>query len=243
MRVGATVRPHHAATDERQSPHAQAPLTSTSKEQPLAVKGAEKTEPKATTWYAALERPDWWLVIIAALTGLAICYQGREMTRATAVMREQSTTLRSTLEAMWQGSRAHLVTKPHGNCAQDLMSDNPRIQVELSNSGETPAYDATYETWIEILPFPFSDFTDGATRFKSKRRTLQPHGEPTVVRIPLKRSLTKEERAALQGFTLYACIRVRVEYRDSLRLHRYTEFGYYVQKNGLGFLPKYNDSN
>jgi hypothetical protein len=38
------------------------------------------------TIYAALERPEWWLVIAAVLTLGAVAYQAREMRRATAVM-------------------------------------------------------------------------------------------------------------------------------------------------------------
>jgi len=55
--------------------------------------GSRKTSGDPTTdspnWYAPLERPDWWLVIIAALTGGAIAYQAREMTRTTSVMENQ----------------------------------------------------------------------------------------------------------------------------------------------------------
>jgi hypothetical protein len=41
------------------------------------------------SWCTALKKPEWWLVIIAALTGFAIAYQAREMTRATNVMQGQ----------------------------------------------------------------------------------------------------------------------------------------------------------
>jgi len=48
-----------------------------------------KTNDDPPRWYAPFERPDWWIVIIAALTGAAIVYQAKEMTKATNVMRDQ----------------------------------------------------------------------------------------------------------------------------------------------------------
>lgn len=60
---------------------------------PVAPENNYKTEAHADApktgspcWYTSSE---WWLVIIAGLTGLAIFYQAREMTRATDVMQGQ----------------------------------------------------------------------------------------------------------------------------------------------------------
>jgi hypothetical protein len=54
--------------------------------------------------------------------------------------------------------------------------------------------------------------------------------------------VTPEQIQAVVNFALYVCVRVRVTYRDAFG-KRYSNFGYYVQKQGFGFLPKYNDSN
>src|SRR5271157_5146972 len=63
-------------------------------------------------WYAPFERPDWWLVGIAFLTGLAIAYQAREMTRATEEMRKNTELQKASL-AQW------VVTDNwHGGAAQ-----------------------------------------------------------------------------------------------------------------------------
>ncbi len=50
---------------------------------------------RSPRWYASSE---WWLVIIAALTGLAIAYQAREMTRATDVMQGQMVEMQKSRE-------------------------------------------------------------------------------------------------------------------------------------------------
>jgi hypothetical protein len=54
-----------------------------------------KTE--TSRWYAS---PDWWVVIVAALTGMAIAYQAREMRRSTGVMGGQLEAMRGQLTEM-----------------------------------------------------------------------------------------------------------------------------------------------
>jgi hypothetical protein len=49
-------------------------------------------------WYASSE---WWLVIIATLTGLAIAYQAGEMTRATNVMQGEMTVMQRQVDLMF----------------------------------------------------------------------------------------------------------------------------------------------
>lgn len=70
--------------------------TPSTQSQPPVVASQDKSEsgthtnqanPSSPKWYTALERSDWWLVVIAALTGLAIVYQAREMMRATDAMK------------------------------------------------------------------------------------------------------------------------------------------------------------
>jgi len=46
----------------------------------------EKAYSRPPSWCTALKKSEWWLVIIAALTGFAIAYQAREMTRATNII-------------------------------------------------------------------------------------------------------------------------------------------------------------
>jgi hypothetical protein len=61
---------------------------------------AQATDQGSPWLCTALKRPDWWLVIIAALTGFAIAYQAREMARATGVMQSQWTTMQGQLAQM-----------------------------------------------------------------------------------------------------------------------------------------------
>jgi len=60
-------------------------------------------------WYDPLERSDWWLVIIAALTGIAIAYQAREMKRATAEMEKSARAAADNIELFVSKERARLL--------------------------------------------------------------------------------------------------------------------------------------
>ncbi len=44
-------------------------------------------QPNPPKWYGALERPEWWIVIVAALTLITIAWQAVEMRRATDAMK------------------------------------------------------------------------------------------------------------------------------------------------------------
>jgi hypothetical protein len=50
--------------------------------------------------YAALKRPEWWLVVAALLTLCAIAYQAREMRRATAAMSKSTDAVNRQAEIM-----------------------------------------------------------------------------------------------------------------------------------------------
>jgi hypothetical protein len=67
------------------------------------AKAANKTEAahnRTPSWCTAIERPEWWVVIVAALTGFFIAKQSREMARATGVMQSQWTTMQGQLSQM-----------------------------------------------------------------------------------------------------------------------------------------------
>jgi hypothetical protein len=117
-----------------------------------------------------------------------------------------------------------------------------RVLLGLENKGMTPAYDLVYETWIEILPFPFEDFTPSATYFKCPHSmVLYPDSQPMALNVPIQREVGAEEMHAVLELHLYVCIRIHVTYKDAFG-PREANFGYYAMKNGLGILPKYNDS-
>jgi hypothetical protein len=184
-------------------------------------------------WY---QSPEWVLVIVGIITFLFIGWQSWETRRAAEATRMNA-------EVFWASQRAQIVAEPHDNPAKEILSDTPRVQLELTNKGMTPAYDVVYETWIEILPRPFVDFTPGATYFKSPDKATMYPDTPIVINIPLGRDLTQMERTQIKSWDLHTCVRIRAEYRDAREPDRYADFGFHVLAEGLRPLGKFKDAN
>jgi hypothetical protein len=72
----------------------------TERNQTEAANKTETVHNRPSSWCTALKDSQWWLVIIAALTGIAISLQAREMARSTGVMRNQWTTMQGQLSQM-----------------------------------------------------------------------------------------------------------------------------------------------
>jgi hypothetical protein len=186
-------------------------------------------------WYA---RPEWWLVIGAFITLAFVAWQALETRRAVESIESQT-------KAIMESQRPKIAAKAHGNPIKDLSDrEAPRVQVELSNKGLLAAYDLVYESWIELLPFPFEDFTAAADHHKSpESMVMYPDHSPLIVNIPIRKGITEQEWSDVKAMRLYVCVRVRAEYRDSFSPKRYAEFGVCVMYDGLGFLPKYNNAS
>lgn len=188
-------------------------------------------------WKLVENNPEWALVIVGIITCVVIGWQSW----ATACAAKAT---QVSAEALWAGQRAQLAADAHGNPVKDLLSDEPRIQLELVNRGLTPAYSVGYETWLEILPSESGDFTPLAEYFKnSDAKTLYANHAPIVINIPFTKGLTEMQREDIRKMRHYVCVRLRAEYRDARMSSRYAEFGFWVRHNGLGFLPKHNDAN
>jgi hypothetical protein len=149
------------------------------------------------------------------------------------------------VKALIESQRAQVAFQAVGNPSQELLDKEvPRVRIALINKGMTTAYDVVYESWMEILVFPFNDFTSAADYFKSTDASaLCPNHTPLTINIPFRKRLTADQRADLMGLRKYACIRVRVSYRDAFKALRYANFGIYVMREGFGILPRYNDAN
>jgi len=181
------------------------------------------------------------LVFIALCTGIAVAFQARETARATKAMADNTRAL-----TLSQGPQIGFCpAKDHP--ARTLAEGTPRIEIGIINRGPTTAYDCTYESWIEVLPFPFTDFTSEADHAEILEKfALHPNSDkPITVNIPYRKGLTAIQRKDIETLNKFACIRLRVSYRDvfSDKPTRFAEFGLYAMLQGFGFLPKYNNSN
>ena len=186
-------------------------------------------------WYSS---PEWVLVIVAGITFAFVGWQAWETRRSASAALLNA-------KILVESQRPQIAAAAHGNPTLTLADRAaPRVQLELSNKGLTSAYHFEYESWIEVLPFPFSDFTSSADNFKSiEPMTLYPNHLPLVVNIPIRKGLTDQEFSDIKKLRVHVCIRVSATFKDAFSTRRYVNFGFFVLPDGLGFLPKYNDGN
>jgi hypothetical protein len=148
-------------------------------------------------------------------------------------------------KAFIKSQMPQIIATANGNPTKTLEDrEAPRVEISLINRGVTPAHNLIYETWTEILPMPFTDFTSSADYFKfSDPIVLYPDHKSFVINIPLRNGLSDQQLSDLKHLRFFLCLRIRVQYVDAFESKgRYADFGFIILGNGLGFLPKYNDA-
>ncbi len=99
---------------------------------------SQTDQPKADLnppkWYAPLERPDWWLVIVAALTGGVICWQSVETRKAA-----QGAFLNA--QAVINAERPWMLVS-----VKSSLGEIGGFDVSVKNKGRTPAM--VSEAWM-----------------------------------------------------------------------------------------------
>lgn len=144
--------------------------------------------------------------------------------------------------AIVESQRPRILAKAHGNPNNTIEEPlSPRVEMDLLNRGLTAAHDFVVETWIEVIPDPFSDFSLAADHHKSTEPVVMyPGSNPLIVNIPIRNGITLQQRASLRNRTSHVCIRIQIRYRDSFGSRKPINFGFVLHADGLGYLPKYN---
>jgi hypothetical protein len=178
------------------------------------------------------------VLIVTALTGLAIWKQAKESAQATKAMRESTDIQKRTLGG----------TLTIGFAESPIAAINrgaiPLLSPKINNTGAIAVVGAIPETWIELVADPFVDFSSKATHSLGERIAVYP-SDPIHYEISLGRQLLQEEREALMKGTLLLCFRIRVVYPDTFDkgVARYVDCGYVVRQSGMEILTKYQDAN
>ena len=197
-------------------------------------------------WYSTLW-PNWAFVLVGFATALAALWTLRAMKKQAAHLGEQVELLKQQLAAFVEGQRPQIAADPHGNPARDILDpEGARIQIDISNVGLTTAYDVTWESWIEVIVPPFTDFSSKAAYYSQKETfSLLPKHKPMTLNVPLRRDLSERERKhiTVKSREMEVCVRILVKYRDAFEPNRWANFGYIVDSEGFRFLSKYHDSN
>jgi hypothetical protein len=142
-----------------------------------------------------------------------------------------------------EGQRPRIVATAHGDPRKTLADEHARrVVLEVVNKGSMPATNYGYESWIEVLPFPFEDFTVAADHFKSDTPSVLYPDTPQLINIPIRGGIRPEDWAEVRRLLKHVCVRLYVEYADPFIPNRrcYANFGFHILPNGLGFLEKYN---
>ena len=82
--------------------------------------------------------------------------------------KDNAAAARLNAEVLMEGSAAHLALAPI-NMAEIRAGVIPQVDIGLLNKGATPAIACVVSTWIEVLPFPFVDFTETAVFLEISR--------------------------------------------------------------------------
>jgi hypothetical protein len=142
-----------------------------------------------------------------------------------------------------EGQRPRIIATAHGDPTKTLADPQARrLELEVINKSSMPATDYRYESWIEVLPFPFQDFTAAADHFKRDVPSVLYPNTPQIINIPIRGGITREDFIEIRNLRKQVCVRLYVEYADPFIPNRrcYANFGFYVLPKGLGFLEKYN---
>jgi len=191
-------------------------------------------------------RYTFWLLIVGALQAIIFVAQAVIFYYTLHATSKSASAAKQSADAYMVSQRAQLMTLvrkpmlPPPSIGHEL-----QVVVELKNIGATPANSCTYQTWIEMLPVPFTEFTDAADYFASPAPTTVYSNSPTPTSLTLarRRALTNGELQWWMNGQINLCFRIYLEYKDAFKCTHHANFGYEVNPEHLGLLAKYNDAD
>jgi hypothetical protein len=189
---------------------------------------------------------EWSLVItgigVAVGIGVLVVYilQLKAMKASVDASEKSAEAAQNSADVLIASQRAQLTL----SFDKIVPAENVKIFGKIKNIGITPAYSCICETWMEVLPHPFKDFTSAATHYKLPTpMTIYPNApQATIVEVWLDRAVEKTEISEMSSGGQELCFRVRIQYRDAFEKCRWQDFGFFVGPKGIFYLPKYNDA-
>ncbi len=191
--------------------------------------------------------------VCGGIIGLVLLYKQFVATALSAeAAKESAEAAHRNADVLIEGQRPQLTVTIRTEVVKEVEAGSkPYMRLDVVNKGLSAAYKCTYETWCDILPNCFRDpagfvgFTDAANHVKhTDPMTIYPNNPgPLVTHIGLGRHVTEAELEGLRRAKLMLSFRIKFQYVDAFGKSRYQNFGLYAQSHGMGFLPKYNDSN
>jgi hypothetical protein len=216
------------------------------RQQQESAKKSDRNGEKPPSYLHRLVEPEALPNTILCLVGIAGVFGAmftlRAMKEQAGLMDRQVKVMEGQLEAQMESLRARLTIGFTENPFKRIVEGKmPLIIAKFINTGATPAYNVIPETWIEVTPIPFTDFTDKAVYFKGERLSVYP-SQPLFYEIPLTRILTFEEAKSMSEVQCAVCVRIRLTYQTCGK-PKYCDFAYRSLLNGMETLPKYRDAD
>jgi hypothetical protein len=171
-----------------------------------------------------------FILLIVGYFGVRAAYRTLTAIEAQVVAQNESLRARMTVG---------FYDNPFKRNMQETFS--PTIVLKFINTGGTPAYKIIPESWIEVCPIPFSDFTDKAVYHKGDPIIVYPDN-PIPYPVPLGRTLTDDEKKLLWSTKCCICIRIRLTY-ETIGGEKFSDFAYASWPTGMAILPKYYNAN
>ena len=116
----------------------------------------------APGWYSFFRWPNGTTTWAIILTLLAIAEQTSQTRKAAEATLSSAKATKDSVSAFVASQGPQIMVIAHGNPPNDLLTDPPRVQMELHNQGPTTARELSYEFWAEVLPWESVDFTSAA---------------------------------------------------------------------------------
>jgi hypothetical protein len=181
---------------------------------------------------------DWWSRAYVVLTGFLVLIGGLGVRFALRTLRA----IESQTNAQIESLRARITFASTENTFTAILHDGyVDMRMEFINTGGTPAYKVSPETWIEFLPVNFEDFTENAKYHKGESLAVYPQS-PTTYSIPLGRKARNDEIAGLRNAQTTLGVRIRLTYETFGKMC-IVDRAFWLTPDGWVFHPKYNEAN
>jgi hypothetical protein len=144
-------QPNRAADQSQESAKRSQPaVLPTGSPNRQASSQTDQPKPNSPSWWTALERPDWWLVIIAGLTGCVIGWQSWETRKAAEATVESAKATRDSIRLQEKGMKLTVnAERPYLVISVESPSPNKFVFI-AKNEGKTPA--RIKSIWSKPIP-------------------------------------------------------------------------------------------
>jgi hypothetical protein len=212
------------ATDQKQE-HAEATNSAITaangiNKQNRSTANETKSNSNPPKWYAAIKRPEWWLVIIAALTGIVVGWQAWETRKAAEASRDSIA-----LILRKERPRITVEDPPHGLIIdmREMIFMDP-ILIDISNRGFTQALNVRASGGVIMVESATSPQLK-TVRHVAVPAIIEANGDPVTIALHYAEGFPVTGPADVPE-VFYTHVLGRITYEDYMGARYETTFRY-----------------